>query len=324
MAVAIAKQSIGLGLQSVAGTPVAPTTFAPFRNITVNGRYAGIENDAHRYNEFGRRADQFEILPDGVEGGFEGFVYSKGFIDLLLRGAMGPAAATTANSPIVGYTKRSFTKGDLTSLLTVQKIIPKDGAEDTFTYTDCVVNSLSIKGATKQFLGISAEILGKTERDDFATTAPVFTDLGKPFLVGPSRITMTVTDATDGGAVFTTCYESYDFTINNGYNETDVWCGKSITPNQAPTYKLSLSNGDYSKTWWTKMCANKDLAVVITHQLGGDVNTTFKITLPAVKVMAKAPDQSSTSLEPRQSVELTPMIPAGGGSPVTIDITATT
>jgi hypothetical protein len=324
MPVAIAKQSIGLGLQSVAGTPVAPTTWAPFRNISIKGKYAGIENDAHRYNEFGRRADQFEIYPDGVEGGVEGFVYSKGFIDMLLRAAMGPAATSTANSPVVGYTKRTFTKGDLASLLTVQKIIPKDGAEDTFTYTDCVVNSLSIRGAAKQFLGVSAEFLGKSERDDFATTAPVYTDLGKPFLVGPSRIAMTVTDATDGGAVFTTCYESYDFTITNGFNEIDVWCGKTITPDTAPTFKLSLSNGDYSKTWWQKMTANKDLAVTITHTLAADVNTTFKLTFPSVKAMASAPDQSSTALNPRQSVELTPMIPAGGGSPVTIEISATT
>lgn len=323
MAVAIAKQSIGLGIQSVAGTAVAPTVFAPFRTININGKYFAVENDAHRYNEFGRRADQMETIPDGVAGGFEALVYAKGFIDVLLRMAMGPVATTTADSPIAGYTKRSFIKGELLSLATVQKIVPRDGAEDTFTYTDCVVQSLSVKGNTKQFLTVSADFLGKTERDDFATTAPTYSGLGSPFIVGPSRMTMVVTDPTDGGAVFTNCFESYDFTLNNGWNERDVWCGKVINPTTAPTYKLQLNNGDYSKTWWQKMVANKDLQVVITHQLAGDVNTTFKLTFPSCKAMAKAPDQSSSSLETLQSIELTPMIPAAG-TPVTIDITATT
>jgi hypothetical protein len=323
VAINVANQFVGFAFETTPGTAVTVTQFPPYQSIDVKGKYSEAIDDSHRFGQFGIPIDGMEIFPDGVEGTIEGNVYSKGFIAQLLEWAMGPPPTVTASSPIAGYTKRVFAKGSLARTGTVQRLVARDGAEDAYTYTGCVVQELMLSGSVKNYLGYKATFLGREEKDNVAAASASYAGTGKPFRLGPTSIALAVTDPADGAAQFVVCYESYDLTIANNYSEIDTWCGKDISVEKAPEVRMSLKNGDYSKTWWSKMVGNATLSLVITHTMIGDVNTTFKLTVPAVKSRTGVPGQSAGTLRNRQDVDLVAGIPASGGI-ITIETTATT
>jgi hypothetical protein len=322
----IEKQSIGFAFETVTGTPVTVTDFAPFTSVSLKGRYGRQEDTSHRFGQFGRRVDQVDTYADGAEGGFAGLVPSKGFVMNLLELFMGGAPTSTPNTPVAGYTRRTFTKGALAKTATFQKIVPREGANDTFTYPGCVGQTLTLSGGVNTYLGFQAALLGREERDNIAAATPSYTGLGSPFRTAAgsgasAALALTVSDG--ASTVFTVCYEAYELVINNNYTEQAVWCGRDIEVNQPPTLSLRLRNGLYAKTWWAAMIANSTLSVVLTHQMVGDVNTTFKVTLPACKARTALPDQSSQNLRVRQDIELEALVPLSG-SMITVETTATT
>lgn len=321
----IAQHAVGIAFESVAGTPVTPTDWIPFEAAELIGQYGRAEDPSHFYNLFGRGVDQVERFGDGATGPIRAVYRSKGFAIPLIEAIMGGAPVATPNSPAAGYTRRVYTKGDLSKTLTIQRILPigPTGASlQTLTYPGSVINQATWSGSAKDFLRIAVDVLAREERDNVAAGTPAYTGLLAPIRLAPGGVTLAVTDI--GGAVTTTvCYEAFEFTIGNGYTAIDTWCGKEIAVNEAPTIQLTLRNGDYSPVWWQKMTANTNLGVTLTIASPSDANTYVKFTAPACRSATQTAPNQASALRVRSDVVLDILRPSSGNI-LTVETASTT
>ena len=163
--------SVGLGVESVYGTGVTPTRWFEFLDESFN--YAKNVKQGQGFRVGSRVARSGRRVVASAEGSGDLTVeaVTKG-LGLLWQLAVGSGTSTLVSG---GLYQQVFTLADVPPSATIQKGIPRaDGTVDAYTFTGCMVESLTIDCPNADIVKVKTSWNAKDVTTATAYTAPSY------------------------------------------------------------------------------------------------------------------------------------------------------
>lgn len=171
--------SVGLGVESVYGTAVARTRWFEFLDESFNFVKNVKQGVGLRVGSRVARSGRRVVASAEGSGDLTIEAVTKG-LGLLWQLAMGSATSTLVSA---GLYQQVFTLGDVMPSATIQKGIPRaDGTVDAYTFTGCMVESLTIDCPNADNVKVKTSWNAKDMTTATAYTAP-------SYATGPSVFT---------------------------------------------------------------------------------------------------------------------------------------
>ena len=171
--------SVGLGVESVYGTAVARTRWFEFLDESFNFVKNVKQGVGLRAGSRVARSARRVVASAEGSGDLTIEAVTKG-LGLLWQLAMGSATSTLVSA---GLYQQVFTLGDVMPSATIQKGIPRaDGTVDAYTFTGCMVESLTIDCPNADSVKVKTSWNAKDMTTATAYTAP-------SYATGPSVFT---------------------------------------------------------------------------------------------------------------------------------------
>lgn len=171
--------SVGLGVESVYGTAVARTRWFEFLDESFNFVKNVKQGVGLRVGSRVARSGRRVVASAEGSGDLTIEAVTKG-LGLLWQLAMGSATSTLVSA---GLYQQVFTLGDVMPSATIQKGIPRaDGTVDAYTFTGCMVESLTIDCPNADSVKVKTTWNAKDMTTATAYTAP-------SYATGPSVFT---------------------------------------------------------------------------------------------------------------------------------------
>jgi hypothetical protein len=213
-------QFAGLGKESVAGTPVAPTVWIPFQEMSIEDVKDFISDNSafgSRYNKLATDTSQ-----ERAEGNFNGLIYDQSFGFMALA-AMG-TVSTASHSTATGVKVHTFSVANVLPTFTIAK---KD-ANESKRMAYGMLNQLEIDGDASGYATFTSSWMG--HKGETVANTPSFTQENR---FRPQDIKIYIADDVDSlDAADPISMTSFKLTINNNLI-TDPTMG-SVTPNYYP------------------------------------------------------------------------------------------
>ncbi len=230
-------QYVGFGKESVAGTAVAPTSWMPFQELTVEDLKQTITDNSG----FGTRFDVLAVDTDQerAEGNINGLVYDQTFGHILNAGL---GSVTTATHPTAtGVKVHTFKTANTLPSYTIAK---KDGNESTRTAYG-MLNQFELTVQGGQYATFTSSWLA--HKGAATANTPALTDQTR---FRPKDVHVYVADDVAGlDAAAESKFTSLSFTYNNNLI-TDPTLGST-----APDYYPGVVNSSIS---FSKLYLNTD------------------------------------------------------------------
>ncbi len=278
---ALVVKNIGIGVESVWGTAVAPSSYPRIRSVGLNASYNKklVDDTAGTRKGFGRTVNLSHL----VEGDLSTYAYSDD-MGWWLRGVLGGDVTTTALSN--GYNHIFEQQAVASGALPSYTIVADKGVE-TVRWYGARIGSLKLSAANdivETTVGISAV------DEDTTTTYTVSSDQDlDPFTFNQVTIKMGATLAAASGATAVPL-DSWEFNYDNQL-QTRFQSGSAGASRIDPL--IAMCNGSFTKFYegtdfnsWFK--ADTERAVIIQATgglIGGSDYHRLTISLPRVSFM---------------------------------------
>lgn len=298
--------SIGAGVESTYGTPVAPTHFPEFVSETFDWTPTFTPAQGMRIARVVQAADRRVLTKETSGGDVELELFYKG-----LGFWVGAALGTQTSTVISGAAFQQLftpTTSDFLPSYTIQKGIPPlgGGALTPQTYAGMICSEMALTAGNAGIPNIKFTFTGKSMDTTTTLTAASYQSGNSPFsfvqaqlvaggtLVVPTTTALaTMTSPTLSGDV-----RDFSFTWNNsldanGYNfgSTGQRTRKPALGERAGTGSLTV---EYDGTIWRDAFHNQtDLSLLLTYQANvaivGSNFPTFQVAIPDIRLNGEMP-----------------------------------
>lgn len=279
--------SVGLGVESVYGTGVTPTRWFEFLDESFN--YAKNVKQGQGFRVGSRVARSGRRVVASAEGSGDLTVeaVTKG-LGLLWQLAVGSGTSTLVSA---GLYQQVFTLADVPSSATIQKGIPRaDGTVDAYTFTGCMVESLTIDCPNADNVKVKTSWNAKDMTTATAYTAPSYATSPALFTFAHGAIysgTLTAPTATALGSAVTAVagIRSGSITLKHNLKTDRLNCGgagrkdKPIPGNREISGSLVAEYVDAS--FRDAIVNDTSLTIVKTFTSGTDV---LQVIVPDVRI----------------------------------------
>ena len=288
--------SVGLGVESVYGTGVTPTRWFEFLDESFN--YAKNVKQGQGFRVGSRVARSGRRVVASAEGSGDLTVeaVTKG-LGLLWQLAVGSGTSTLVSA---GLYQQVFTLADVPASATIQKGIPRaDGTVDAYTFTGCMVESLTIDCPNADIVKVKTTWNAKDVTTATAYTAPSYPTTPSLFTFAHGAIysgTLTAPTATALGSAPTPVAGIRSGSIDLKHNlKTDrLNCGGGGRKDKPIPGLREISGSmvaEYAGTSFRDaVMADTSLTIVKTFTSGTDV---LQIIVPDVRLDGDLPKASN-------------------------------
>lgn len=279
--------SVGLGVESVYGTGVTPTRWFEFLDESFN--YAKNVKQGQGFRVGSRVARSGRRVVASAEGSGDLTVeaVTKG-LGLLWQLAVGSGTSTLVSA---GLYQQVFTLADVPPSATIQKGIPRaDGTVDAYTFTGCMVESLTIDCPNADIVKVKTSWNAKDVTTATAYTAPSYPTTPSLFTFAHGAIysgTLTAPTATALGSAPTPVAGIRSGSIDLKHNlKTDRYnCGGGGRKDKPIPGLREISGSmvaEYAGTSFRDaVMADTSLTIVKTFTSGTDV---LQVIVPDVRI----------------------------------------
>lgn len=306
---ALPDASIGIGVESVFGTPVTVTRWYEHLSETFDYDKTVKQGMGLRVGSRFARSARRVIPLIAATGDLELELPSKG-MGLLLKAALGTGTATLVSGSTWQHV---FTPGVATTLdkLTIQKgVVRTDGTVDPYTYTGCTVDAFELNCPNGDIVTTKFSFDAKDLATATGYTAPSYPAAPVNiyhFAEGAITIggAVTVPTATAMGTGGTAVANVRDFNVKyDNVLKTDRFnfgaSGKKAQPTLGATVGTGTMSIEYSDTAIRDAyIADTELALSLTFTTGTALSVgfeQFQVVLPAIKLNGDIPSANGTDL----------------------------
>ena len=279
--------SIGLGVESTYGTAVARTRWFEFLDESFNYVKSIKQGQGMRVGSRVARSGRRVVASAEGAGDLTVEAVTKG-LGLLWQLAVGSGTSTLVSA---GLYQQVFTLADVPSSATIQKGIPRaDGTVDAYTFTGCMVESLTIDCPNADNVKVKTSWNAKDMTTATAYTAPSYATSPALFTFAHGAIysgTLTAPPATALGSAVTAVagIRSGSITLKHNLKTDRLNCGgagrkdKPIPGNREISGSLVAEYVDAS--FRDAIVNDTSLTIVKTFTSGTDV---LQVIVPDVRI----------------------------------------
>ncbi|MBK6556216.1 MAG: hypothetical protein IPG16_03020 [Comamonadaceae bacterium] len=279
--------SIGLGVESTYGTAVARTRWFEFLDESFNYVKSIKQGQGMRVGSRVARSGRRVVASAEGAGDLTVEAVTKG-LGLLWQLAVGSGTSTLVSA---GLYQQVFTLADVPSSATIQKGIPRaDGTVDAYTFTGCMVESLTIDCPNADNVKVKTSWNAKDMTTATAYTAPSYATSPALFTFAHGAIysgTLTAPTATALGSAVTAVagIRSGSITLKHNLKTDRLNCGgagrkdKPIPGNREISGSLVAEYVDAS--FRDAIVNDTSLTIVKTFTSGTDV---LQVIVPDVRI----------------------------------------
>lgn len=288
--------SVGLGVESVYGTGVTPTRWFEFLDESFNYAKNVKQGQGFRVGSRVARSGRRVVASAEGTGDLTVEAVTKG-LGLLWQLAMGSGTSTLVSA---GLYQQVFTLADVPPSATIQKGIPRaDGTVDAYTFTGCMVESLTIDCPNADVVKVKTSWNAKDVTTATAYTAPSYPTTPSLFTFSHGAIysgTLTAPTATALGSAPTAVAGIRSGSIDLKHNlKTDRYnCGGAGRKDKPIPGLREISGSmvaEYAGTSFRDaVMADTSLTIVKTFTSGTDV---LQIIVPDVRLDGDLPKAST-------------------------------
>lgn len=310
--------SIGAKKESVYGTPVVVDRFLEFTEESLDFERTFVQGEGMRPGSRLARSGRRVLTRDGAVGDITIEVPTRG-LGFLFEAMLGVGASAEVET---GLYQQLFTltKTDYQPSLTIQKGIPRLGADtvDAYTVHGAVCSSFEISMGNSEILTLSSSWTGREIVTDVAYATPsypateLFSFVDAALIVGGSVTVPTSTALASGG---TTVANVRDFSISvdQGHDGEGYNIGGAGKRSRRPAVGLASVTGsltaEYDSTTFRDAVANQtSMALVATFEGPSDIVTgepaTLQVVVPDIRFEGELPKANGGDVI-TQSLEFT-------------------
>jgi len=288
--------ALGVAKEITAGAFVTSTAFIEFNSESL--AYMREEKKIESLNgtrDFIKRFQGIESVDGSID--FDLTVASDAAMNILKQ-CFGGTVSSVANTAGTAYL-HTMNLGDMennastgAAEMRAISISVRRGATHRWNMQGCRVNNITISGEIGETVKVSAEILGMTASVTSTGPAIVISDVMPVVFTG-----VTIKKGTTIGAATTTCYTSFELSINNNLNGDQRCLGsrtRQVIPPGRREITLSLGQRYTTLTSWNEFLQNTATAIQILLDSGktigvGATTYSMEIDLPLCYVNSNHP-----------------------------------
>jgi hypothetical protein len=306
---AIPDASVGIGVESVYGTPVTVTRWYEFLSETLKFDKTVKQGQGMRVGSRYDRSPRRVVPLTAATGELELELASKGF-GLLLQAAMGTGVSTLVS----GSTQQQLFTPAVTAVLpklTLQKgVVRTDGTVDPYTYTGVTVDGFEINCPNGDIVTMKFALDAKDMATATAYTAPsypaapvnLFHFAEGAITIGGAVVVPTTTVMASGGTAVANVRD-FNLKVDN-ILKTDRFNFGASGKKAQPTLGKSVGTGSMTIEYSDSVIrdaylADTPLALTLTFTTGTALSTgfeQFQVVIPEIKLNGDIPNPNGTDM----------------------------